>query len=55
VVDEKGLPKSIPVRLGISDGTMIELIAGEIKEGDAVIVGGGSAGADASSPPRFGF
>lgn len=49
-------PKAVSVRLGISDGTFTELIGGELKEGDAVIVGGGGAKADAkAAAPRFGF
>jgi HlyD family secretion protein len=49
-------PKAVNVRLGISDGSFTELLGGDLKEGDAVIVGGGAAKADGkSSPPRFGF
>jgi HlyD family secretion protein len=57
VADGKRAPKSVNVRLGISDGSFTELIGGELKEGDAVIVGGGGAAkADAkNNTPRFGF
>ncbi len=57
VPDGSRTPKSVSVRLGISDGTVTELLGSELKEGDAVIVGGGGAAkADAkSNTPRFGF
>jgi HlyD family secretion protein len=57
VPDGKRAPKSVSVRLGISDGSFTELLGGQLKEGDAVIIGGG-AGAKAetkSNAPRFGF
>jgi HlyD family secretion protein len=34
-----GQPKAIPVRLGITDGTTTEIVAGEVAEGAEVIVG----------------
>lgn len=59
VADEAGKPKAVNVRLGITDGTHTEFLGGELKEGDAVIVGTAAAGArpeaKASSGPRFGF
>jgi len=58
VPDGARAPKSVNVRLGISDGTFTELLGGELKEGDAVIVGGGTGAARAdakSAAPRFGF
>lgn len=58
VPDGKGAPKAVNVRLGISDGSFTELIGGELKEGDAVIVGSGGGAAKAetkSNAPRFGF
>jgi HlyD family secretion protein len=57
VPDGTGAPKSVSVRLGISDGSFTELLGGELKEGDAVIIGGGGvAKADGkSAAPRFGF
>lgn len=51
-------PKPVAVRLGISDGTFTELLGGELKEGDTVIVGGGTGAARAETKgttPRFGF
>lgn len=59
VVDGAGKPKSVNVRLGITDGTHTELLGGDLKEGDSVIIGNLAAGArpeaKASSGPRFGF
>ncbi len=39
VLGDDGNPKSISVRLGLTDGSMTEIISGEIKEGSEVIVG----------------
>jgi HlyD family secretion protein len=39
VLGGDGNPKSISVRLGLTDGSMTEIISGEIKEGGEVIVG----------------
>lgn len=57
VADGAGAPKAVSVRLGISDGSFTELLGGELKEGDAVIIGGGSASKaeTKSNAPRFGF
>lgn len=58
IADGKRPPKAVNVRLGISDGTMTELIGGELKEGDAVIVGAAgdaARGGAKGSPPRFGI
>lgn len=57
--DASGKPKSVNVRLGITDGSHTELLGGDLKEGDSVIVGNLAAGArpeaKASAGPRFGF
>jgi HlyD family secretion protein len=59
VVDASGKPKNVNVRLGITDGTFTELLDGDLKEGDAVIIGNLAAGArneaKGSTGPRFGF
>jgi len=57
VPDTSGTPKSVNVRLGISDGSFTELLGGELKEGDVVIVGSGGAApaTTKSAAPRFGF
>ena len=48
-----GEPEAVSVRLGVSDGKMTELLQGELKEGDAVILGSEAAGNGGSSarPP----
>lgn len=60
VVGPNGEPKAVRVMVGITDGTNTELVSGEIKEGDQVIVGadsrpGARAGAPASPGRRFGL
>lgn len=59
VSDGKREPKAVNVRLGISDSSFTELLGGELKEGDTVIIGSAGAGATRggakSSAPRFGF
>lgn len=35
---EKGLPKAVRISVGITDNRMTEVLGGEVKEGDAVIV-----------------
>lgn len=59
VVDASGKPKNVNVRLGITDGTSTELLGGDLKEGDSVIIGNLAAGArneaKGSTGPRFGF
>jgi HlyD family secretion protein len=39
VVGEDSNPKGISVRLGLTDGSMTEIVSGDIKEGQEVIVG----------------
>ncbi|MDH4151618.1 MAG: efflux RND transporter periplasmic adaptor subunit [Betaproteobacteria bacterium] len=57
--DGNRTPKSVSLRLGITDGSYTEVLGGDLKEGDAVITGADGAGAsrkDAKgSTPRFGF
>jgi HlyD family secretion protein len=57
-------PKAVPVRVGLTDGTFTELVSGELKEGDQVILGvqtdsakSRAAPAAKTQPkgPRFGF
>ncbi|OGA26875.1 MAG: hypothetical protein A3I01_14115 [Betaproteobacteria bacterium RIFCSPLOWO2_02_FULL_65_24] len=58
VVNAGGQPRVVNVRTGLSDGSMTEMVAGELKEGEQVIVGtaqpGGSA-AQRPSGPRLPF
>ncbi len=39
IMGEDGSPKAINLRLGITDGSMTEIISGEIKEGSEMIIG----------------
>lgn len=60
IEDGFGPPKLVPVKLGLGDGQMTEVVGGELKEGQTVLVGqtgGGKTGAKPSGPagPRFGF
>ena len=43
ILDENGRPKSVNVRLGLSDGTHTELVGGALKEGAEIIVASGAA------------
>ena len=38
-VDDNGFARSIKVRTGVTDGTKVEIVSGELKEGMSVIVG----------------
>jgi HlyD family secretion protein len=55
VLGEDGQPKAVPVMLGPTDGAYTELVSGELKEGQVVIIGGGpratTAPAAAGGPP----
>ena len=57
VVAPDGHPKAVPVRLGISDGTVTEVVSGELRSGQDVIVGGGLRPGPGGAPPgpRFGL
>lgn len=39
ILDSQGKPKPVPVQIGISDGTFIQIISDNFKEGDKVITG----------------
>lgn len=54
VLDQAGQPAPVVLRVGISDGTMTEIIAGDLKEGQSVVVGGAAATAPrAPGGPRL--
>jgi HlyD family secretion protein len=60
VLGPQGKPQAVSVRVGIGDGTVTELVGGELKPGQEVIVGGGPKPAQATAaaggtPFRFGF
>jgi HlyD family secretion protein len=48
-------PQPVTVRLGIGDGAVTEIIAGALKPGQDVIVGGGPRTSAPSFGPRLGF
>lgn len=58
VLDDKGEPRPVALRLGLSDGAMTEVLGGELQEGQLVLVGatGGAAGASGakSGPAKAG-
>jgi HlyD family secretion protein len=41
VPDADGKPRAVALRLGVTDGSFTEVLGGDLKEGAAVIVGGG--------------
>jgi HlyD family secretion protein len=51
IIGEEGKPKSIDVRLGLTDGSMTEIVSGDIKEGTEVIAGQQTASAKPSGMP----
>ncbi|MFA6311880.1 MAG: efflux RND transporter periplasmic adaptor subunit [Sterolibacterium sp.] len=55
VRDASGKPKSIPVALGLSDGSMTEIVSGDLAEGAEIIVGTAANSKTAATPagPRF--
>ena len=59
VLDDRGRPKAVTVRVGLADGTHSEAVGGDLKEGAQVIVGTQTdAKGRAQQPkggPRFGF
>jgi len=59
VLDPSGQPRAVPLRIGIGDGSVTEVIAGDLSEGDRVIIGTQRASAAARPAagliPRFGF
>ena len=59
VLDANGRPSAVSVRTGLSDGSRTEMLSGELKEGDQVIVGtsqpGAGGGAARPSGPRLPF
>lgn len=57
VPDRSGPPKMVSVRTGLSDGSMTELLGGELKAGDEVIIASAQSGGSAARPsgPRLPF
>lgn len=56
VLGRDGDPVAVPIRLGVTDGTLTEVVAGELEEGAMVVVGQVAPGAPArSGGPRLSF
>lgn len=59
VIGPNGEPKQVVVMAGITDGTNTELVSGDVKPGDQVIVGADAKGSRAATPAnpgrRFGL
>ena len=58
VLGADGQPQPVAVRLGVGDGTVTEIVSGELKAGQEVIVGGGARPNAPGAPgggPRLGF
>lgn len=58
VLGPDGRPKAVAVILGLSDGSATEVLGGDLKEGQEVLVGAGGPGANrpgasSSGPPRM--
>ncbi|MDP2794646.1 MAG: efflux RND transporter periplasmic adaptor subunit [Sulfurisoma sp.] len=51
ILDGEGKPKAVPVKTGLSDGAMTEIVGGELAEGTDVIVGGGAPAKSAAGGP----
>jgi HlyD family secretion protein len=52
VLDGEGPPRSVPVRTGITDGTVTEILSGDIAPGASVVIGQDRAGAAAAATGR---
>ena len=58
VLSKNDKPGAVPVKIGITDGNFTEIIDGNLKEGDQIIMGVASKEKRSSTegrPPRFGF
>ncbi|MFA6957360.1 MAG: efflux RND transporter periplasmic adaptor subunit [Thermoanaerobaculia bacterium] len=51
ILGEDGKPKKVEIRTGITDGRYTEVVKGELKAGDAVIVGTATSKADSRALP----
>ena len=43
ILNQQGEPEPVPVKTGISDGSSVEIVSGDLKEGDMVIIGTGNS------------
>jgi HlyD family secretion protein len=56
VSDAEGQPQPLDIRIGVTDGSFTEVLTGNLKEGIAVITGGGpKTAAEAPKGPRIRF
>ncbi|MBM3570503.1 MAG: HlyD family efflux transporter periplasmic adaptor subunit [Alphaproteobacteria bacterium] len=58
IVDGEGKPKAVALRLGIGDGSFTEILAGDLKPGQDVVVGSSGGAKPQGAPtggPRLGF
>jgi hypothetical protein len=57
LLDAAGVPVPTRIRTGLSDGRSTEVLGGELKEGDAVVVGFATARVNSTGgrPPMRGF
>jgi HlyD family secretion protein len=58
ILDAKGQPQALSLRLGASDGTFSEVISGDLKVGDLMVTGLNTSAPKGARPPssvRFGF
>ncbi len=53
-MDAKGEPRPISVRTGVTDGTITEIVGGDVDLGAKIIIGGGPKAAPAASAPARG-
>ncbi|MDP2133149.1 MAG: hypothetical protein Q8J99_06025, partial [Sulfuritalea sp.] len=54
IVGEDGKARAIEVRLGLTDGSMTEIVSGDLREGQDVIVGQQTAAKASGMPgPRL--
>ena len=48
LLDDKGEPRPVSVRTGVSDGSVSEIVSGDVPEGARIIIGGGPKTAPAT-------
>jgi len=51
VLDGEGKPKAVAVQLGVTDGSFTEVLRGDLKDGEEVVIGTGGAGAAGPRAP----
>ena len=52
LLDEKNEPRPVSVRTGVSDGSITEIVSGEVPEGAKIIIGGGPKAAPVTPAAR---